>query len=128
MMQHTRLLEPRKASSSCYVVLTAAILLLAGCATDGSTGSFFGTGTAENTVGGSTPAMLGDTALGGITGSALVNRPVEDHKQAQAGASRDQEDQRRHDYARQSRIQQDQVRKEIEAQRLYERWKREHGS
>ena len=115
--------------------LTAVLLLLAGCEADGRTGSL-GVGTGAGALGGaavvgllggSTAAMLGGAALGGIAGNMLVDRPADIQKEKGAEASRDRRYQRRLEYERQSQIQEEQVRQEIEEQRLFEQWKSERG-
>ncbi|MEK0083843.1 peptidoglycan-binding domain-containing protein [Benzoatithermus flavus] len=72
-----------------------------------------------------TLAMLGGALLGGIAGNVLVDRPNEIRSAQQAQANADLETQRKLDYERQSALQKEQVRKEIEEQNLYEQWKRE---
>jgi hypothetical protein len=72
-----------------------------------------------------TLAMLGGALLGGVAGNVLVDRPNEVRTNQQAQANADLETQRKLDYERQSALQQEQVRKEIAEQNLYEQWKRE---
>lgn len=125
MTQRTRMAQSRTSSGGFYVA-AAAVLVLTGCVTDGSTGLMGAGPTGDGPKGVSTSAMLGDTALGGMTGSVLVDRPDFVKVKAEAETTRDRE--HRLQYERQSQIQQERVRKEIEAQRLYEQWKRERGS
>ena len=86
-------------------------ILVAGC--EGSQPGQIGLGT------------LGGAAAGGALGNQLVDKPIEQQQRAQAEASRDRAMQRQLDYERQSTLQQEQVRREIEEQRLFDEWKRE---
>lgn len=72
-----------------------------------------------------TLAILGGALLGGVAGNVLVDRPNEVRSTQQAQANADLEMQRKLDYERQSALQQEQVKKEIAEQNLYEEWKRE---
>ncbi|MDH3771807.1 MAG: hypothetical protein OET79_12600, partial [Nitrospirota bacterium] len=114
--------------------LTAAsMLLVAGCAADGSTGSVgVGTGAGAlggaalaNVLGGGTAAMLGGAAVGGIAGNMMVDRPADVTRQQEAEAARDRDVQRQLEFERQSIIQEEQVRRDLEQQRLFEQWQRE---
>lgn len=123
--------------------LAAAALVLAGCAsqpgyqTPTTSMGGVGVGTAGGAAAGgllgraitgkhdNTLAILGGALLGGVAGNVLVDRPNEVRGQTEAELARDREMQRKLDYERQSTLQQEQVRREIEEQRLYEEWKRE---
>jgi hypothetical protein len=94
-----------------------------GTAGGAGTGALIGraiAGKHDNTL-----AILGGALLGGVAGNVLVDRPNEVRSAQQAQANADLETQRKLDYERQSTLQQEQVKKEIEEQNLYEQWKRE---
>lgn len=59
-----------------------------------------------------------------LTGDMAVDRPAERRRVAEEEVPRDREFQRRLEIARQSRLQPEQVRREIEQQRLSARWER----
>lgn len=116
--------------------LTAAsMLFMAGCAADGSTGSLgVGTGAGAlggaalaNVLGGGTAAMLGAAAVGGIAGNMMVDRPAGVRRQQEAEEAHNRELQRKLDFDRQRILQEEQVRRDLEQQRLFEQWKRERG-
>jgi hypothetical protein len=98
-----------------------ALGTVGGAAAGGVLGSMIGSGK------GRTAAIVGGALLGGAAGNQLVDRPVEDRQRQQAEASRDRDMQRRLDFERQSALQQDQVRREIEERRLFEEWQRERA-
>ena len=75
-----------------------------------------------------TLALLGGALLGGVAGNVLVDRPNEVRGQTEAELARDREIQRKLDYERQSELQREQVRREIEEQRLYEEWKQQRAA
>jgi hypothetical protein len=92
---------------------------LGGAAAGGAVGSTIGHGKAN------TLAIVGGALLGGALGNQAVDKPIQQQRQQQAEASRDRAMQRQLDYERQSALQQDQVRREIQEQRLYDEWKQE---
>jgi hypothetical protein len=119
-------------------------LLLAGCAGDsggnGIAGSGFGGGTLAGAAGAgtlagvamrnkgpvaATAAVLGAAALGGFLGDRYIDKPRQQQASGQQTAQQDADYQRKLDYERQSALQAEQTRKEIEEQRLYEEWKRQ---
>ena len=73
-------------------------------------------------------AILSGAALGGLAGNILGDRPSELARLQQAELARDAEQQRRLAYERQSALQQEEVRKQIEDQRLFEEWKRQRAA
>ncbi len=124
----------RRRAPAGLCLIAASMLLLAGCETDG-TGSL-GVGTAAgalggaaiaNVLGGGTAAMLGGAALGGIAGNMTVDRSADRRRQREAEAARDRQVQRELEFERQRLIQEEQVRRELEEQRLFAQWKRERG-
>jgi uncharacterized protein YcfJ len=120
------------------VALVGCGILVAGC--EGSQPSQIGLGTLGgaaaggaigSTIGGgkgNTLAIVGGALVGGALGNQMVDKPVQQQQQAQAEASRDRAMQRQLDYERQSALQQEQVRREIQEQQLFEEWKRERLS
>ena len=89
-----------------------------GAVVGGATGSMFGRNK------GRTAATIGGAVVGGALGSKKDEqaraRCLEERE-----AAKDRDMQRQLDYDRQRMLQEEQVRKEIEEQRLYEEWKRE---
>lgn len=76
-------------------------------------------------------AILGGAALGGLAGNVFLDRPSGERRQAAAAAeaevARDRDQQRRLEYERQSELQREDVRRQIEDQRLFEEWKQQRG-
>ena len=91
---------------------------IGGAVIGGATGSMFGRKK------GRTAATIGGALIGGALGSRRDQREkarcLEERE-----ATKDRDMQRQLDYDRQRLLQEEQVRKEIEEQRLYEEWKRE---
>ncbi len=91
---------------------------IGGAVIGGATGSMFGRKK------GRTAATIGGALIGGALGSRRDQREkarcLEERE-----ATKDRDMQRQLDYDRQRLLQDEQVRKEIEEQRLYEEWKRE---
>ncbi len=91
---------------------------IGGAVIGGATGSMFGRKK------GRTAATIGGALIGGTLGSRRDQREkarcLEERE-----ATKDRDMQRQLDYDRQRLLQEEQVRKELEEQRLYEEWKRE---
>ncbi len=91
---------------------------IGGAVIGGATGSMFGKKK------GRTGATIGGALIGGALGSRRDRRErarcLEERE-----AAKDRDMQRQLDYDRQRLLQEEQVRKEIEEQRLYEQWKKE---
>ncbi len=91
---------------------------IGGAVIGGATGSLFGKKKGRK------GAIIGGAVIGGALGARrdkrLRARCLEERE-----AARDRDMQRQLDYNRQSLLQEEQVRKEIEEQRLYDEWKRE---
>ena len=93
-----------------------------GAVIGGATGSMFGSGR------GRTGAIIGGALLGGAMGSRR-DQQAKARCLEEREAEKNRDMQRQLDYDRQRLLQEEQVRKEIEEQRLFEEWKRErHGS
>ncbi len=90
---------------------------LGGAVMGGAVGSMFGKKK------GRTAAILGGALLGGALGSRR-DQQAKARCLQEREAAKDRDMQRQLQYDRQRLLQQDQVRKEIEEQRLYEEWKR----
>lgn len=91
---------------------------LGGAVIGGATGSLIGRGK------GRTAAAIGGAVIGGALGSKRDEQAKARCLEEQE-AAKDRDMQRQLDYERQRMLQEEQVRKEIEEQRLYEEWKRE---
>jgi hypothetical protein len=119
-------------------------LVLAGCASDNGNGGIAGTGFGGGALAGAagagtlagvalrnkspvvaTAAVLGAAALGGFLGDKYLDQPRQQQTAARQQAQQDTEYQRKLDYERQSALQAEQTRKEIEEQRLYEQWRQQ---
>ena len=91
---------------------------LGGAVIGGATGSMFGRKKGRR------GAVIGGALIGGALGARRDQRDkarcLEERR-----AEKDRDMQRQLDYNRQSLLQEEQVRKEIEEQRLYEEWKRQ---
>lgn len=127
-------------------VAVAAVLTLSACQSGGGAGLNYnppvgspGIGTAGGAGAGAllgraiaggnnnTLAILGGALLGGVAGNVFVDNPRQ-RSQAVAGeAAQDREMQRRLDYERQSQIQGEETRKQIQEQQLFEQWKSERS-
>ncbi len=91
---------------------------LGGAVIGGATGSMFGRKK------GRTAATIGGAVIGGALGSRR-DQQAKARCLEEREATKDRDMQRQLDYDRQRLLQEEQVRKEIEEQRLFEEWKRE---
>ncbi len=91
---------------------------IGGAVIGGATGSMFGKKK------GRTGATIGGALVGGALG-ARRDRQAKAHCLQEREAAKDRDMQRQLDYDRQRLLQEEQVRKEIEEQRLYEEWKKQ---
>ncbi len=91
---------------------------LGGAVIGGATGSMFGKKK------GRTGATIGGALIGGALG-ARRDRQEKARCLQERETAKDRDVQRQLDYDRQRILQEEQVRKEIEEQRLYEEWKRQ---
>ncbi len=91
---------------------------LGGAVIGGATGSMFGKGKGRK------GATIGGALVGGALGSRRDQRAKARCLQERE-AEKDRDMQRQLSYDRQRLLQEEQVRKEIEEQRLYEEWKKE---
>ncbi len=91
---------------------------IGGAVIGGAAGSMFGHGKGQ--IG----AVLVGSLIGGVMGSIRDQR-AKARCLEEREASNDRDMQRRLDYDRQRQLQEEQVRKEIEEQRLFEEWQRQ---
>ncbi len=91
---------------------------LGGAVIGGATGSMFGKGKGRK------GAIIGGALIGGALGAKRDQR-AKARCLEEREAAKDRDMQRQLDYDRQRLLQQEQVRKEIEEQRLYDEWKKE---
>ncbi len=89
-----------------------------GAVLGGATGSMFGSGKGRK------GAIIGGALIGGAMG-AKRDRQAKARCLQERAAEKDRDMQRQLDYNRQSLLQEEHVRKEIEERRLYEEWKRQ---
>ncbi len=91
---------------------------LGGAVVGGAAGSMFGRGKGRK------GAIIGGALLGGVLGSRRDQR-AKARCLDERRTEKDRDMQRQLDYDRQRLLQEEQVRKDIEEQRLYEEWKKE---
>jgi hypothetical protein len=118
--------------ASLAAALASAALGLSACAGGGAGGpGGYGYGGLGSPGVGTAAGALGGAAVGRAVAGRndnLADRPSENRRQQQVEASRDAEQARRLDYERQSALQQEAVRKQIEEQRLFDEWKSSRGA
>lgn len=117
------------------MVLTIALAAMLGACESGSGGPGVGTvggaalgaGAGRAIFGNSTSAMLIGGAVGGMAGNMTVDRQNQDRQFQQQQASQDMAMQRQLDFERQRALQQADVERQIEEQRLFDDWRRQQG-
>jgi osmotically inducible lipoprotein OsmB len=90
-------------------------------------GAALGAGAGRAIFGSSTSAMLIGGAVGGMVGNATLDRQAQERQAQQTEASRDRAMQRQLDFERQRALQQADVQRQIEEQRLFDEWRRQQG-
>jgi hypothetical protein len=90
-------------------------------------GAALGAGASRAIFGNNTSAMLIGGAVGGMAGNATIDRQAEQRRIAQTEETRDRAMQRQLDFERQRALQQAEVEREIEEQRLFNEWRRQEG-
>jgi hypothetical protein len=75
-----------------------------------------------------TAAVIGAGLLGGYLGDRYVDEPRAAQTTAARETAADREIQRRLEYERQSQLQAEETRRQIQEQQLFEQWKAERGS
>ena len=93
---------------------------LGGAVIGGATGSLFGSGS------GRLAASIGGALIGGALGSRR-DAQARANCIAENESARDRDVQRQLEFERQRQLQEEQVRREIEEQRLFEEWQRERN-
>lgn len=113
------------------ILLVAAVALTAAGCESGSGGPGVGTvggaalgaGAGRAIFGSSTSAMLIGGAAGGMIGNATVDRQAEERRIQQTEASQDRAMQRQLDFERQRTLQQADVQRQLEEERLFNEWR-----
>ena len=88
-------------------------------------GAAAGAGAGRAIFGGSTSAMLIGGAVGGMAGNMTVDRANEDRAWQRQQATQDANMQRQLDFERQRALQQEQLRRDNEQQRLFQEWQQQ---
>jgi hypothetical protein len=132
-----QLRDIRYAGITTTLLAVALGLAGAGCETGGGGGAGMGVGTAAGAAlgagtgraifGNSTSAMLIGGAVGGLAGNMTVDRQAQERQLQQTEASRDLAMQRQLDFERQRTLQQAQVQRQIEEDRLFAEWRQQQG-
>ncbi len=123
-----------RSSSWAAVFVAIAGLSVAGCESGSGGpgvgtvgGAALGAGASRAIFGNNTSAMLIGGAVGGMAGNATIDRQAEQRRIAQTEETRDRAMQRQLDFERQRALQQAEVEREIEEQRLFNEWRRQQG-
>lgn len=90
-------------------------------------GAALGAGAGRAIFGNNTSAMLIGGAVGGMVGNATLDRQAEERRIEQTEATRDRAMQRQLDFERQRALQQADVERQIEEQRLFNEWRQQQG-
>lgn len=90
-------------------------------------GAALGAGAGRAIFGNSTSAMLIGGAVGGMAGNATIDRQAQDRQIQQTEASRDRAMQRQLDFERQRALQQADVQRQLEEERLFNEWRQQQG-
>lgn len=121
-------------SPSAALLVAAIGLSVAGCESGSGGpgvgtvgGAALGAGAGRAIFGNNTSAMLIGGAVGGMVGNATLDRQAEERRVQQTEASRDRSMQRQLDFERQRTLQQAEVERQIEEQRLFDEWRRQEG-
>ena len=112
------------------LLVAAAALTAAGCESGSGGpgvgtvgGAALGAGAGRAIFGNSTSAMLIGGAAGGMIGNATVDRQAEERRIQQTEASQDRAMQRQLDFERQRTLQQADVQRQLEEERLFNEWR-----
>jgi hypothetical protein len=127
-----RLLHDWVRPRSRTILLTGLVLSVAACETGGggagvgtAGGAALGAGVGRAVFGNSTSAMLIGGAVGG---NMTLDRQAQERQFEQTQRSQDLAMQRQLDFERQRALQQAQVQRQIEEERLFAEWRRQQGS
>lgn len=122
---------------SVALLLGVAALALAGCESNGGTGSpgigtvagaAAGAGAGRLLFGNNTTGMLIGSAVGGLAGNMTLDRQAEARQQQERAAAQDATMQRQLDFERQRALQAAETERELEERRLFEEWQRERNA
>lgn len=127
----------RRSGPLLATIATAALVLTA-CETGPDTaspgmgtvgGAAIGAGAGRLLFGNSTTGMLIGAGVGGLAGNMTLDRSAEERRRQEQEAAADAEMRRRLEFERQRTLQEEETRRQIEEQRLFEEWRRErYGS
>lgn len=127
----------RKSGLTLASLATAALLLTA-CETGPDTaspglgtagGAAIGAGAGRLIFGNSTTGMLIGAGVGGLAGNMTLDRSAEERRRQEQEATADAQMRRQLELERQRALQEEEVRRQIEEQRLFDEWRRErYGS
>lgn len=116
----------------------SAALLLTACESGPDTaspgmgtvgGAAVGAGAGRLLFGNSTTGMLIGAGVGGLAGNMTLDRSAEDRRRQEQAATADADMRRQLEFERQRTLQEEETRRQIEEQRLFEEWRRErYGS
>lgn len=85
-------------------------------------GAALGAGAGRLIFGNSTTGMLIGAGVGGLAGNMAIDRPAEERRREQQQLDADRAAQRQLDFERQRMLQEEETRREIEEQRLFNEW------
>lgn len=131
-----RKLRPTTGLRTTITVLAGITALsLAGCQTNGTArpgvgtvgGAAAGAGAGALLFGASPASMLIGAAAGGLAGNMTLDRGAENRRQQESQAAADADMRRRLEFERQSMLQEEEVRRQIEEQRLFDEWRSQRG-
>ena len=118
--------------------IASAALLLTACESGPDTaspgmgtvgGAAVGAGAGRLLFGNSTTGMLIGAGVGGLAGNMTLDRSAEDRRRQEQAATADADMRRQLEFERQRTLQEEETRRQIEEQRLFEEWRRErYGS
>jgi hypothetical protein len=123
---------------SVLATVASAALLLTACESGPDTaspglgtvgGAAIGAGAGRLLFGNSTTGMLIGAGVGGLAGNMTLDRSAEDRRRQEQAATADADMRRQLEFERQRTLQEEETRRQIEEQRLFEEWRRErYGS
>ena len=132
MMKYSQALRPSRSRTAAALLLAGFAFGVAGCETGSggpgigtAAGAAAGAGAGRAIFGNSTSAMLIGGAVGGLAGNMTVDRQNEERAFQRNQAQQDAAMQRQLDFERQRALQQEQIRRQNEEQRLFEEWQRQ---
>jgi hypothetical protein len=91
-------------------------------------GAAIGAGAGRLIFGNSTTGMLIGAGVGGLAGNMAIDQPAEQRRREQQQLDADRAAQRQLDFERQRMLQEEETRREIEEQRLFNEWLLQRGT